>query len=127
MCEWNIKKKKKCSYHVLLFFVKECIVVSVCVFIIVPPVSYARVDTLLEAWEGLNISNGPTLLRDLSLPHRRHDSLSLRDLAAALEAECQLPEEEGAGGRVTLMQMTLLTYLHEIKFLRWVTFYIFLF
>ena len=74
-------------------------------------------EALLEAWEGLNISNGPSLLRDLALPHRPHESLCLRDLAAALESECQLPEE-GAGGRVTLLQMALLTYLHEIKFLR---------
>ncbi|XP_045107729.1 ninein-like [Portunus trituberculatus] len=78
---------------------------------------YARVEALLEAWEGLNISNGPSLLRELALPHRPHESLCLRDLAAALESECQLPEE-GAGGRVTLLQMALLTYLHEIKFLR---------
>ncbi|XP_063844926.1 ninein-like protein isoform X4 [Scylla paramamosain] len=79
---------------------------------------YARVEALLEAWEGLNISNGPSLLRELALPHRPHESLCLRDLAAALESECQLSEEEGTGGRVTLLQMALLTYLHEIKFLR---------
>lgn len=74
-------------------------------------------DALLEAWEGLNITNGTSLLRELSFPHRPHETLCLRDLAAALESECQVPEES-AGGRVTLLQMALLTYLHEIKFLR---------
>ncbi|XP_050730530.1 ninein-like protein isoform X2 [Eriocheir sinensis] len=78
---------------------------------------YTRVDALLEAWEGLNITNGTSLLRELSFPHRPHESLCLQDLAAALESECQVPEESG-GGRVTLLQMALLTYLHEIKFLR---------
>lgn len=79
---------------------------------------YATVDNLLELWESLSISNGASLLREMGLPHRRHERVSLCDLSSALEEEGQITEDQSSSTSVTPLQMAVLTYLHEIKFLR---------
>ncbi|XP_047475590.1 blastoderm-specific protein 25D-like isoform X2 [Penaeus chinensis] len=79
---------------------------------------YASVESILELWDSLNISNGADLLSHLGFPHRPHERVSLGELSAAMEEDVQLPEEPSASARITSMQMTVLTYLQEIKFLR---------
>lgn len=79
---------------------------------------YATVDNLLELWESLSISNGATLLRDMGLPHRRHERISLCDLSSTMEEEGQITVDQSSSMSVTPLQMAVLTYLHEVKFLR---------
>ncbi|XP_069989274.1 ninein-like protein isoform X2 [Penaeus vannamei] len=79
---------------------------------------YASVESILELWDSFNISNGADLLSNMGFPHRPHERVSLSELSAAMEEEVQLPEEPSPGARISSMQMTVLTYLQEIKFLR---------
>ncbi|XP_045607342.1 ninein-like protein isoform X4 [Procambarus clarkii] len=79
---------------------------------------YATVDNILELWESLNISNGVNLLKEMGFPHRSHERLSLCDLSSALEEECQITEDQGSGTSVAAVNVALLTYLHDIKYLR---------
>ncbi|XP_069957653.1 ninein-like protein isoform X3 [Cherax quadricarinatus] len=79
---------------------------------------YATVESLLELWESLNISNGVSLLREMGFPHRSHERLSLCDLSVALEEECQITEEQESGTAASTLNVALLTYLHDIKYLR---------
>ncbi|XP_042864871.1 blastoderm-specific protein 25D-like isoform X6 [Penaeus japonicus] len=79
---------------------------------------YATVESILEMWDSFNISNGADLLGNMGFPHRPHERVSLSELSAAMEEDVQLPEEQSPSTRITSMQMTVLTYLQEIKFLR---------
>ncbi|XP_068222758.1 ninein-like protein isoform X2 [Palaemon carinicauda] len=79
---------------------------------------YANVETIIELWESLSIGNGTSLLKEMGLPHRPHDRLSLGDLSAALEEECRVTDDQATTTTVTSVQLAVITYLHEIKFLR---------
>ncbi|XP_042211969.1 ninein-like isoform X2 [Homarus americanus] len=80
---------------------------------------YTTVDNILELWESLNINNGVSILREMGFPHRSRERLSLCDLSVALEEECQITEDQGSSNAsVSTLQMCVLTYLHDIKFLR---------
>lgn len=79
---------------------------------------YASVENVLELWESLSIGNGANLLKEMGFPHRPHDRLSLGDLSTALEEECRVSEDQSTSNTVTTVQMAVLTYLHEVKFLR---------
>ncbi|XP_064081073.1 ninein-like protein isoform X3 [Macrobrachium nipponense] len=79
---------------------------------------YASVETILELWESLSIGNGVSLLKEMGFPHRPHDRLSLADLSTALEEECRVTDDQAATTTATPVQLAVITYLHEIKFLR---------
>lgn len=76
---------------------------------------------MLETWESLGVNNGPQLLSELGFTKRGHERLSLRDLAVALEEECRVGSERDGRGpaAVTSLHLAALSYLHEVKFLRY--------
>lgn len=80
-----------------------------------------RVEHVLETWESLGVNNGPQLLSELGFTERGHERLSLRDLATALEEECRVGSERDGRGpaAVTALHLAALSYLHEVKFLRY--------
>ncbi|KAL7642440.1 UNVERIFIED_CONTAM: hypothetical protein RMT77_007001 [Armadillidium vulgare] len=75
---------------------------------------YVSVSRLVDAWYSLGLRESEKLLKDLGLPYKRDEKVSLRDFGGIMEEELRLQQDSSSMSR----QATILTLLHEIKSLR---------